>query len=74
LVNGLPLVVIELKKPGVPARAAFCENLRKLVDPEAKVALSAERQFAAPSVFAFIKEEIAFTAAWMKPVASDQRV
>jgi type I restriction enzyme R subunit len=22
-VNGLPLVVIELKKPGVPARAAF---------------------------------------------------
>ena len=27
-VNGLPLVVIELKKPGVPARAAFDENLR----------------------------------------------
>ena len=27
-VNGLPLVVIELKKPGVPARAAFEENLR----------------------------------------------
>jgi type I restriction enzyme, R subunit len=27
LVNGLPLVVIELKKPGVPARAAFDENL-----------------------------------------------
>ena len=26
-VNGLPLVVIELKKPGVPARAAFDENL-----------------------------------------------
>jgi len=26
-VNGLPLVVIELKKPGVPARAAFAENL-----------------------------------------------
>lgn len=26
-VNGLPLVVIELKKPGVPARAAFFENL-----------------------------------------------
>lgn len=26
-VNGLPLVVIELKKPGVPARAAFYENL-----------------------------------------------
>ncbi|MEI6198047.1 MAG: type I restriction endonuclease, partial [Verrucomicrobiota bacterium] len=26
-VNGLPLVVIELKKPGVPARAAFEENL-----------------------------------------------
>jgi type I site-specific restriction-modification system R (restriction) subunit len=27
LVNGLPLVVIELKKPGVPARAVFDENL-----------------------------------------------
>jgi len=26
-VNGLPLVAIELKKPGVPARAAFDENL-----------------------------------------------
>ncbi len=26
-VNGLPWVVIELKKPGVPARAAFHENL-----------------------------------------------
>jgi type I restriction enzyme R subunit len=26
-VNGLPLVVIEFKKPGVPARAAFDENL-----------------------------------------------
>jgi type I restriction enzyme R subunit len=26
-VNGLPLVVIELKKPGVPARQAFEENL-----------------------------------------------
>ena len=26
-VNGLPLVVIELKKPGVPARAAFDKNL-----------------------------------------------
>ena len=26
-VNGLPLVVVELKKPGVPARAAFNENL-----------------------------------------------
>ena len=26
-VNGLPLVVIELKKPGVPAYAAFAENL-----------------------------------------------
>ena len=25
-VNGLPLVVIELKKPGVPARAAFHEK------------------------------------------------
>jgi type I restriction enzyme R subunit len=26
-VNGLPLVVVEFKKPGVPARAAFDENL-----------------------------------------------
>jgi type I restriction enzyme R subunit len=26
-VNGLPLLVIELKKPGVPSRAAFDENL-----------------------------------------------
>ncbi|MBI5710280.1 MAG: type I restriction endonuclease subunit R [Candidatus Eisenbacteria bacterium] len=26
-VNGLPLVVVELKKPGVPARAAFDDNL-----------------------------------------------
>ena len=26
-INGLPLVVIELKKPGVPARAAFDDNL-----------------------------------------------
>ena len=26
-VNGLPLIAIELKKPGVPARAAFDENL-----------------------------------------------
>src|ERR1035441_5578890 len=26
-VNGLPLVVIELKEPGVPARAAFDDNL-----------------------------------------------
>lgn len=26
-INGLPLVVIELKKPGVPARQAFDENL-----------------------------------------------
>jgi type I restriction enzyme R subunit len=28
-VNGLPLVVIELKKPGVHARAAFDENLTR---------------------------------------------
>ncbi len=27
-VNGLPLVVIELKKPGVPARSAFDDNLK----------------------------------------------
>jgi hypothetical protein len=28
-VNGLPLVVIELKKPGMPVRAAFDENLTR---------------------------------------------
>jgi type I restriction enzyme R subunit len=27
-INGLPLLVIELKKPGVPARAAFDDNLK----------------------------------------------
>ncbi len=32
-VNGLPLVVIELKKPGVPARAAFDENLTSYKHP-----------------------------------------
>ncbi|MEO8360706.1 MAG: type I restriction endonuclease subunit R, partial [Vicinamibacteria bacterium] len=32
-VNGLPLVVIELKKPGVPARAAFDENLTSYMHP-----------------------------------------
>ena len=32
-VNGLPLVVIELKKPGVPARAAFNENLTSYKHP-----------------------------------------
>ncbi len=31
-VNGLPLVVIELKKPGVPARSAFDENLKHYKD------------------------------------------
>jgi type I restriction enzyme R subunit len=31
-VNGLPLVVIELKKPGVPARAAFDDNLTHYKD------------------------------------------
>ena len=33
-VNGLPLVVIELKKPGVPARAAFGENVELLSTPQ----------------------------------------
>ena len=33
-VNGLPLVVIELKKPGVPARAAFDENLTHYKHPQ----------------------------------------
>lgn len=31
-VNGLPLVVIEFKKPGVPARAAFDDNLTHYKD------------------------------------------
>jgi len=33
-VNGLPLVVIELKKPGVPARAAFDENITSYKHPQ----------------------------------------
>jgi type I restriction enzyme R subunit len=33
-VNGLPLVVIELKRPGVPARAAFDENLTSYKHPQ----------------------------------------
>jgi type I restriction enzyme R subunit len=33
-VNGLPLVVIELKKPGVSARAAFDENLTSYKHPQ----------------------------------------
>ena len=33
-VNGLPLVVIELKKPGVPARTAFDENLTSYKHPQ----------------------------------------
>jgi len=33
-VNGLPLVVIELKKPGVPARAAFDENPTSYKHPQ----------------------------------------
>ena len=33
-VNGLPLLVIELKKPGVPARAAFDENLTIYKHPQ----------------------------------------
>ncbi len=32
-VNGLPLVVIELKKPGVPAKQAFDENLTSYKHP-----------------------------------------
>ncbi len=32
-VNGLPLVVVELKKPGVPARQAFDENLTSYKHP-----------------------------------------
>ena len=33
-VNGLPLVVMELKKPGVPARAAYDENLTSYKHPK----------------------------------------
>ena len=33
-VNGLPLVVIEFKKPGVPARQAFDENLTSYKHPQ----------------------------------------
>ncbi len=33
-VNGLPLVAIELKKPGVPARMAFDENLTSYKHPQ----------------------------------------
>jgi type I restriction enzyme R subunit len=33
-VNGLPLVVIEFKKPGVPARTAFDENLTSYKHPQ----------------------------------------
>src|SRR5665213_948901 len=33
-VNGLPLVVIELKKPGVPARNAFDDNLTSYMHPQ----------------------------------------
>ncbi len=33
-VNGLPLVVVELKKPGVSARAAFDENLTSYKHPQ----------------------------------------
>ena len=32
-VNGLPLVVVELKKPGIPARQAFDENLTSYKHP-----------------------------------------
>ena len=33
-VNGLPLLVIEFKKPGVPARAAFEENITSYKHPQ----------------------------------------
>src|SRR5271165_791066 len=33
-VNGLPVVVIELKKPGVPAKTAFDENLTSYKHPQ----------------------------------------
>jgi type I restriction enzyme R subunit len=33
-VNGLPIIVIELKKPGVPAKTAFDENLTSYKHPQ----------------------------------------
>ncbi|NKE73304.1 type I restriction endonuclease subunit R [Candidatus Manganitrophus noduliformans] len=33
-VNGLPWIVIELKKPGIPARQAFDDNLTSYKDPQ----------------------------------------
>jgi type I restriction enzyme R subunit len=33
-VNGLPFVVVELKKPGVPARQAFDDNLTSYKHPQ----------------------------------------
>ena len=42
-VNGLPLVVIELKKPGVPARTAFDENITSYKHPQNGI----------PALFAF---------------------
>ena len=33
-VNGLPLVIVELKKPGVPARQAFDDNLTSYKHPQ----------------------------------------
>src|SRR5256712_193793 len=33
-VNGLPLVVVELKKPGVPAQQAFADNLTSYKHPQ----------------------------------------
>ena len=48
--NDLPLVVIELKKAGVPARAAFDENLTSYKHPQncipALFVFNAPRQFA----------------------------
>ncbi|MEO7299328.1 MAG: type I restriction endonuclease [Verrucomicrobiota bacterium] len=40
-VNGLPLIVVELKKPGVPARSAFDENLTHYKDKNGIPALFA---------------------------------
>ncbi len=37
-INGLPLIVIELKKPGVPARQAFDDNLTSYKHPQNGVA------------------------------------
>jgi hypothetical protein len=55
-VNGLPLVVIELKKPGVPAHAAL-EKLNPTLPPEAiTAAISVFRPISPADEMAFFSE------------------